>query len=135
MLDDVRASGADGFIAKEDLPEAPLQQRARGRLAMNGHGEYGAVMATPRRVVIGEDDVLLREGIVHSERGRIRAAAVAATRDLLRKSLAHRPDVIVVDVQMLKWRRRPTRRPVRRRRPEIGVLILSVFYEEDDAPS
>ena len=30
MLDDVRASGADGFIAKEDLPEAPLQRVLAG---------------------------------------------------------------------------------------------------------
>jgi DNA-binding NarL/FixJ family response regulator len=53
--------------------------------------------------------------------------------DLLRKALANRPDVTVVDVQM------PPRREddglqaaleLRRQRPEIGVLVLSQFYEE-----
>jgi DNA-binding NarL/FixJ family response regulator len=105
---------------------------------MNGHGEYGAVMATPRRVVIGEDDVLLREGIVRilSEAGYEVAAVAGDADDLLRKSLAHRPDVIVADVQMPPGNGDDGLRAAaeaRRRRPETGVLILSKFYEEDYA--
>ena len=85
-------------------------------------------------MVIGEDDVLLREGIVRllGEAGFEVVAQTGDAEDLLRRSLAHRPDVAVVDVHMppdhtddglraaLDWRQRP----------ETGVLILSQFYDE-----
>jgi DNA-binding NarL/FixJ family response regulator len=92
----------------------------------------------PLRVVIGEDDVLLREGIARllAEAGCDVVAQAGDADDLLRKTLAHRPDVAVVDVQM------PPRREddglvaameVRRRLPGTGVLVLSQFYEESYA--
>ena len=95
-------------------------------------------MAEPLRVVIGEDDVLLREGIARllAEAGCDVVAQAGDADDLLRKTLAHRPDVAVVDVQM------PPRREddglvaameVRRRLPGTGVLVLSQFYEESYA--
>jgi len=90
------------------------------------------------RVVIGEDDVLLREGMVRllAEAGCDVVAQAGDADDLLRKVLAHRPDVAVVDVQM------PPRREddglvaameLRRRVPDTGVLVLSQFYEESYA--
>jgi len=90
------------------------------------------------RVVIGEDDVLLREGMVRllEEAGYDVVAQAGDADDLLRKALAHRPDVVVTDVQM------PPRHEddglvaameLRRRRPETGVLVLSQFYEESYA--
>jgi DNA-binding NarL/FixJ family response regulator len=90
------------------------------------------------RVVIGEDDVLLREGMVRllAEAGFEVVAQAGDADDLLRKGLAHRPDVVVVDVQM------PPRRDddglvaameLRRRHPGIAVLVLSQFYEESYA--
>jgi DNA-binding NarL/FixJ family response regulator len=89
----------------------------------------------PLRVVIGEDDVLMREGIARllSEAGCDVVAQAGDADDLLRKALVHRPDVAVVDVQM------PPRREddgllaaleLRRQRPDVGVLVLSQFYEE-----
>jgi DNA-binding NarL/FixJ family response regulator len=92
----------------------------------------------PVRVVIGEDDVLLREGISRllSEAG-IEVAAQAGDADaFLRKALAHRPDVAVVDVQMPPGHGDDGLRAaleLRRRRPETGVLVLSQFYEEEYA--
>jgi DNA-binding NarL/FixJ family response regulator len=92
----------------------------------------------PVRVVIGEDDVLLREGISRllAEAG-IEVAAQAGDADaFLRKALAHRPDVAVVDVQMPPGHGDDGLRAaleLRRRRPETGVLVLSQFYEEDYA--
>jgi DNA-binding NarL/FixJ family response regulator len=92
----------------------------------------------PVRVVIGEDDVLLREGIARllAEAG-IEVAAQAGDADaFLRKALAHRPDVAVVDVQMPPGHGDDGLRAaleLRRRRPETGVLVLSQFYEEDYA--
>ena len=90
------------------------------------------------RIVIGEDDVLMREGIARllTEAGCDVVAQAGDADDLLRKSLAHNPDVVVVDVQM------PPRREddglvaaleLRRQRPGIGVLVLSQLYEEQYA--
>jgi DNA-binding NarL/FixJ family response regulator len=87
------------------------------------------------RVVIGEDDVLLREGIVRLlSEGNFEVVAQAADADeLLRKALAHLPDVVVVDVQMPPGHGDDGLRAaleLRRRRPGTGVLILSQYNEE-----
>jgi DNA-binding NarL/FixJ family response regulator len=100
--------------------------------------EYGAFMTGPLRVVIGEDDVLMREGIARllTEAGYDVAGQAGDAEDLLRKALAHRPDVVVADVQMPPGRAEDGLRAaieLRRQRPEIGVLILSQFYEEQYA--
>jgi DNA-binding NarL/FixJ family response regulator len=90
------------------------------------------------RIVIGEDDVLLREGVARllDDAGMDVVARAGDADDFLRKTLAHRPDVAVVDVQM------PPRHEddglqaameLRGRLPEIGVLVLSQFYEESYA--
>jgi DNA-binding NarL/FixJ family response regulator len=92
-------------------------------------------VAEPVRVVIGEDDVLLREGISRLlvEAGFEVAAQTGDAEDLLRKALAHRPDVAIVDVQMPPGRQDDGLRAaleLRRLHPEIGILVLSQFYEE-----
>src|SRR3954464_415076 len=95
-------------------------------------------MSDPIRVVIGEDDVLMREGIarVLGEAGYDVAAVAGDADDLLRKALAHRADVVVADVQMPPGHGDDGLRAateVRKRRPDTAVLILSKFYEEDYA--
>jgi DNA-binding NarL/FixJ family response regulator len=87
------------------------------------------------RVVVGEDDVLLREGIVRllSEAGFEVPAQAGDADDFLRKALAHRPDVAVVDIQMPPGHGDDglvAALELRRLRPETGVLVLSQFYEE-----
>jgi DNA-binding NarL/FixJ family response regulator len=87
------------------------------------------------RVVIGEDDVLMREGIARIlvEAGFDVVVQVGDAEDFLRKALAHRPDVAVVDVQMPPGLTDDGLRAaieLRRQRPETGVLVLSQFYEE-----
>ena len=93
-----------------------------------------AAVVTPLRVAVGEDDVLLREGIARilAEAGLDVVAQSGDADDLLRRSLAYRPDVAVVDVRM------PPRHEadgllaaleLRRRLPSTGVLILSQFCE------
>jgi DNA-binding NarL/FixJ family response regulator len=95
-------------------------------------------VSEPLRIVIGEDDVLLREGVARllDDAGMEVVARAGDADDFLRKTLAHRPDVAVVDVQM------PPRHEddglqaamaLRERLPEIGVLVLSQFYEESYA--
>jgi DNA-binding NarL/FixJ family response regulator len=90
------------------------------------------------RVVIGEDDVLLREGIgrLLSEAGFEVAAQAGDAEAFLRKALAHRPDVVVVDVQMPPGHADDGLRAaleLRSQRPDTGVLVLSQFYEEQYA--
>ena len=82
--------------------------------------------------------MLLREGIARllTEAGFDVVAQAGDADDLLRKGLAHRPDVLLVDVQM------PPGGPdaglraafeLRRRLPETGILVLSQYYEEEYA--
>ena len=88
----------------------------------------------PLRVAIGEDDVLLREGIARILTG---AGVEVVTQsgdadDLLRRTLAYRPDVMITDVQMPPHREDDgllAAMELRRREPGIGVLILSQFCE------
>jgi DNA-binding NarL/FixJ family response regulator len=92
-------------------------------------------VAEPLRVVIGEDDVLLREGIVRllDEAGFEVAAQTGDAEDFLRRALAHRPDVAVVDIQMPPGHGDDglqAAHELRRQRPDTGVLVLSQFYEE-----
>ena len=89
-------------------------------------------------MIIGEDDVLLREGIARllTDAGFEVTAQAGDAEALLRKALAHRPDVAVVDVQMPPDRTDDGLRvavELRRRRPEMGVLVLSQYYEEQYA--
>ena len=90
------------------------------------------------RVVIGEDDVLLREGIARilAEEDFDVVALAGDADDLMRKARAHHPDVVVADVQMPPGHGDDGLRAAldfRRERPETAVLILSQYYEEDYA--
>jgi DNA-binding NarL/FixJ family response regulator len=92
-------------------------------------------VAVPARVVLGEDDVLLREGIARllAEGGFDVVAQAGDADGFLRKALAHRPDVAVVDIQMPPGRGDDGLRAaleLRNRLPETGVLVLSQHYEE-----
>jgi DNA-binding NarL/FixJ family response regulator len=92
----------------------------------------------PVRVVIGEDDLLMREGIARLlvEAGVDVVAQAGDAEALLRKALAHRPDVVVADVQMPPGREDDGLRAaleLRRQRPETGVLVLSQYYEDEYA--
>jgi DNA-binding NarL/FixJ family response regulator len=91
-------------------------------------------VAHPLRVALGEDDVLLREGIARilTDAGLEVVARCGDADDLLRRTLAFRPDVVVTDVQMPPDRTDDglrAAREVRRREPRTGVLILSQFCE------
>ena len=92
-------------------------------------------MSARLRVVIAEDDLLLREGVARilAEAGFDVVAQAGDADELLRKALAHRPDVAIVDVQMPPGHGDDGLRAaveLRRQRPETGVLVLSQFYEE-----
>jgi DNA-binding NarL/FixJ family response regulator len=77
----------------------------------------------------------MREGIVRIlEEADVEVVGQAGDADdLLRKGLAHRPDVIIADVRMPPGGEDDGLRAaleLRRRRPEGGILVLSQYYEE-----
>lgn len=97
--------------------------------------ETGTESRGPVRVVVAEDSVLLREGIVRLLEGAgIEVVGQAGDADdLLRKALAHKPDVAVVDIRMPPTQTDDGLRAaldIRRRLPETGVLVLSQYVEE-----
>ncbi|WP_329084054.1 MULTISPECIES: response regulator transcription factor [unclassified Streptosporangium] len=84
------------------------------------------------RVVIAEDNMLLREGLARllAEGGFDVVSAVADSVALLTEVARHRPDVAIVDIRLP-----PTQtdeglraaREIRRRHPGTGVLVLSQY--------
>jgi DNA-binding NarL/FixJ family response regulator len=81
-------------------------------------------------VVVGEDQPLFREGVVHvfTTAGYDVVGAAENARDLVRKALAHHPDLLVVDIQMPPDFRDDGLRAAREivaARPATAVLVLS----------
>jgi DNA-binding NarL/FixJ family response regulator len=86
------------------------------------------------RVVVAEDSVLLREGVVRllEESGFEVVAQSGTKEDLLRHVAMHSPDVAIVDIKMP-----PTHtdeglkaaQEIRDRFPTVGVLVLSQYVE------
>ena len=90
------------------------------------------------RVVLAEDSVLLREGLVRllTEAGCIIADAVGDGDALVAAVVQHRPDVAVVDVRMPPSHTDEGLRAAieaRRQVPGTGVLVLSQYVEESYA--
>ena len=95
-------------------------------------------MSPPARIVVAEDDVLFREGIARllTDAGFEVVGRAGDAEDFLRKALAHRPDVAIVDVEMPPGHGADGLRAalqLRTRLPATGVLVLSSHYEEDYA--
>ena len=86
------------------------------------------------RVVVGEDQLLTRKGIVAvlEESGFEVVAVAADATDLLRKTAAHKPHAVVTDIQMPPDNTDDglrAARQIRATQPEVGVLILSQHVE------
>jgi len=87
------------------------------------------------RVVIAEDSVLLREGIVRilEDAGIEVAGQAGDAEDLLRKVRAHKPDVAITDIRMPPSHTDEGLRAaheIRAELPEVGVLVLSQYVEQ-----
>jgi DNA-binding NarL/FixJ family response regulator len=87
------------------------------------------------RVVIGEDSVLIREGIARllADAGFDVAGQAGDAEDLLRKVRAHKPDVAVIDIRMPPGQSDEglrAARTIRSELPEIGILVLSQYVDE-----
>jgi DNA-binding NarL/FixJ family response regulator len=86
------------------------------------------------RVVIADDSVLLREGIVSllSNAGVDVAAQASSGEELLRAVDEHEPDVVIVDIRMPPTHTEEgleAAHAIRARHPGIGILILSQHVE------
>lgn len=90
--------------------------------------------AQPLRLVLAEDSVLLREGLIRlfDEAGFVTEAAYGDADSLLAEVERIRPDLAVLDVRMPPtFRDEGVRAAIelRRRLPGIGVLLLSQYVE------
>ena len=90
------------------------------------------------RVVLAEDSVLLREGLLRllGDNGFDVVDAVGDAEAFLRSVEAHRPDLVVVDVRMPPTFTDEGVRAalvVRQQYPDVAVLVLSQYVEENYA--
>ena len=99
--------------------------------------EMGADRGEPR-VVVADDDVLLREGVAGLlERSGFEVTGQAGdAEELLRLVRDQEPDVVIVDIRMPP--RHSTEgldaaRVIRRELPEVGIVVLSAHAEVDEA--
>jgi DNA-binding NarL/FixJ family response regulator len=86
-------------------------------------------------VVVGEDQPIVREGIVHvlQDSGFEVVGTAENARDLVRITRAQRPDVVVTDIQMPPDNTDDGLRAaleIRATVPSVGVLVLSQFLED-----
>ncbi|QDD62145.1 response regulator transcription factor [Streptomyces albidoflavus] len=84
--------------------------------------------------MLAEDSTLLREGLVRllAEEGHEVLAAVGTAESLLGEVAATPPDVVVTDIRMPPTHTDEGVRAaveIRRRRPQVGVLVLSQYLE------
>jgi DNA-binding NarL/FixJ family response regulator len=90
------------------------------------------------RVVIAEDQVLLREGLgrLFADGGHEVAASRGDARDLMATVAGHRPDLVVVDIRMPPTFTDEGARAafeIKRSHPQVGVLVLSQHIETSHA--
>jgi DNA-binding NarL/FixJ family response regulator len=87
------------------------------------------------RIVIGEDSVLLRAGLVRllTEAGMDVVAEAGDGEELVTAAVRERPDIAIVDVRMPPTHTDEGLRAaleIRRRQPETALLVLSQYVEE-----
>jgi len=126
--------GTPAIRARPEFLNGPVG-RAVGPLWRSGpHAPNNVVVVTALRVLVAEDEVLLREGLVRllEEAGCEVVAQVADGRDIVRRAKAHRPDVAVLDIRMPPGHEDEGLRAAAELTesvPEIGILILSQHAE------
>jgi DNA-binding NarL/FixJ family response regulator len=86
------------------------------------------------RVLVAEDQALIREGIVRLlERGGMEVDAVDNATELRTRALRDSPDVVVTDIQMppgMGDDGLEVAMELRRTRPAIGVVVLSQYLDD-----
>jgi serine/threonine-protein kinase len=123
---------------REDRPPSAGAFAEAALAALSGEPARPEPRPNAMRVVVAEDSVLLRAGVVHLLEGAgFDVVAEAGDADsLLAAVREHRPDVAITDIRMP-----PTQtdeglraaRTIRAEQPETGVVVLSQYAEESYA--
>jgi DNA-binding NarL/FixJ family response regulator len=90
------------------------------------------------RVIVADDSVLLREGLVRllEESGFEVVGQAGDGEELMRKAKAHKPDIAIVDIRMPPTHTDEGLRAaiaIRQAMPGTGVMVLSEYLEEEYA--
>jgi serine/threonine-protein kinase PknK len=93
---------------------------------------------TAQRVVVADDDVLLREGVAGllARAGFEIAGQAGDAPGLLRVVRDEQPDLVIVDIRMppgYETDGLDAARVIRQELPEVGILVLSAHAEVDEA--
>ena len=122
---------------RRQLLEAWLTLSNRGMAARSSASDDGTSEVTPR-VVLADDDVLLREGLasLFDRNGYDVVGQAGDAAELLSTSRALQPDLAIVDIRMP-----PTHttegldaaKELREDLPELGVLVLSAYIDVEHA--
>ncbi|MFN8635329.1 MAG: response regulator [Chloroflexota bacterium] len=124
-----------------DVESAPgWGARVRGQLTLGDErradapGQPGLPPAEPIRVLLVDDHPLAREGIRRLLNGRSDVVVTGEAEDGLEgveRALALRPDVILMDLQMPKLSGVGAIQALRQQWPEVRVLILTTFAQDE----
>ena len=123
-----RAGQRRGRAARHGRPRGRARRQARRQQPSRRRDVHPRGAAV--RIVIGEDQALLREGLVLLlERGGFEVAGVAGDgEDLVRKARAHDPDLVIADVRMPPSQTDEGLRAaltIRESHPHIALVVLS----------
>ena len=86
------------------------------------------------RVILADDHPVVRAGLAAllASLPDIEVVAVAANgRDAVKETVLHRPDVAILDLQMPEVDGFAATREISRLAPEVAVLVLTMFDDED----
>ena len=119
-------------------PGQELRDLHQRILARDTDLEPGAADGAAIRIVVADDSTIVRTGVVRMlERDGFTVVAEAADADeLLEAAREHRPDVVITDIQMPPTGTDDGLRAaleIRATMPDVGVIVLSQFLEDDYA--
>lgn len=89
---------------------------------------------TPIRILVADDHTLVREGLcgLLATVPDFRVVGQAADgREAAELALVHKPDVVLLDLMMPRWNGLEALRAIHQAQPEIRVLILTSFGDEE----
>lgn len=95
-------------------------------------------MGCGMRIVVADDDVLLREGLVSmlTNRGFEVVASAGSGPEAMNRIRATAPDLVILDIRMPPTHTREgldVARAIRAEMPEVGIVMLSAYVEVDHA--